>query len=186
MFESKEEDDPKIKKWIEAALDETLFLGDLMLSEHKDESDSESSNDDNDDDKDDKDDDLDETKRYYKDQEEGTEGLGSKPSGPEAVNTGPAAVPENAGNPTGPRPDVPSRNTQPIKPRATKGKGPNDESSGNAPATKSQFSATALGVQEHVQSTLFSAATLAQAMSTEEDTVRRLENYTGLLTGLQK
>ena len=27
---------------------------------------------------------------------------------------------------------------------------------------------------------------LAQATSTEEDTVRRLENYTGLLTGLQK
>ena len=37
-----------------------------------------------------------------------------------------------------------------------------------------------------MQSTLFGAATLAQAMSTEEDTVRCLENYTGLLTGLQK
>ena len=102
------------------------------------------------------------------------------------MNTGPAAVPENAGNPTGPRPDVPSGNTQPIKPGATKGKGPNNESSGKAPTTKSQFSATALGVQERAQSTLFGAATLAQATSTEEDTVRRLENYTGLLTGLQK
>ena len=178
MFESEEEDDPEIKKWIEAALDETLLLGDLMLSEHEDESDSESSDDDNDD--------LDETKRYYKDQEEGTEGPGSKPSGPKAVNTGPAAVPENAGKPTGPRPDVPSGNTQLIKPRATKGKGPNDESSGKAPASKTQFSAAALGVQERAQSTLFCAATLAQATSTEEDTVRRLENYTGLLTGLQK
>ena len=187
MFESEEEDDPEIKKQIEAALDETLLLGDLMLSEHEDESDSESSDDDNDDDKDDdKDDDLDETKRYYEDQEEGTEGPGSKPSGPKALNTGPAAIPENARNPTGPRPDVPSGNTQPIKPRATKGKGPNDESSGKAPTTKSQFSATALGVQERTQSTLFGAATLAQATSTEEDTVHRLENYTGLLTGLQK
>ena len=178
MFEYEEEDDPEIKKRIEATLDETLLLGDLMLSEHEDESDSESSDDDNDD--------LDETKRYYEDQEEGTEGPGSKPSGPKAVNTGPAAVPENAGNPTGPRPDVPSGNTQPIEPGATKGKGPNDESSGKAPASKTQFSAVALGVQQRAQSTLFSAATLAQATSMEEDTVRHLENYTGLLTGLQK
>ena len=40
MFESEEEDDPEIKKRIEAALDETLLLGDLMLSEHESESDS--------------------------------------------------------------------------------------------------------------------------------------------------
>ena len=154
IFESEEEDDPEIKKWIESALDETLLLGDLMLSEHEDEPDSESPDDDNDDD-------LDETKRYYEDQEEGTEGPGSKPSGPKAVNTGPAAVPENAGNPTGPRPDVPSGNTQPIKPGATKGKGPNNESSSKAPTSKMQFSAAALGVQERTQSTLFGAATLA-------------------------
>ena len=178
MFESEEEDDPEIKKQIEAALGETILLGDLMLSEHEDESDSESSDDDNDD--------LDETKRYYEDQEEGTEGPGLKPSGPKAVNTGPAAVPESAENPTGPRPDVQSGNTKPIKPEATKGKGPSDESSGKAPASKSQFSAAALGVQERAQSTLFGAATLAQATSTEEDTVRHLENYTGLLTRLQK
>ena len=118
MFESEEEDDPEIKKQIEAALGETILLGDLMLSEHEDESDSESSDDDNDDD-------LDETKRYYEDQE-GAEGHGSKPSRPKAENTGPAAVPESAGNPTGPRPDIPSGSTQPIKPRATKGKGPSD------------------------------------------------------------
>ena len=178
MFESEEEDDPKIKKQIEAALGKTILLGDLMLSEHEDESDSKSSNDDNDD--------LDETKRYYEDQEEGTEGSGSKPSRLKAVDTGPAAVPESAGNPTGPRPDVPSRNTQPIKPGATKGKCPSDESSSKAPASKSQFSAVALGVQERAQSTLFGAATLAQTTSTEEDTVRHSENYTGLLTGLQK
>ena len=109
-----------------------------------------------------------------------------KPSSPKAVNTGPAAVPESAGNPTGSRPDTPSGNTLPTKPGATKGKGPSNESSGKAPASKLQLSAVALGVQERTQSTLFDAATLAQATSTEEDTVRCLENYTGLLTGLQK
>ena len=180
MFESEEEDDPKTKKQIEAALDETGLLGDLMLLEHEDESESESSDDD------DNDDDLDETKRYYKDQEEGTEEPGSKPSSPKAVNTGPAPIPESAGNPTGPRPDAPSGNTQLTKPGATKGKGPSNESSGKAPASKLQLSAMALGVQERARSTLFDAATLAQATSTEEDTVRCLENYTGLLTGLQK
>ena len=151
-----------------------------MLSEHEDESDSESSDDD------DNDDDLDKTKWYYKDQEEETEEPGSKPSSPKAVNTGPAAVPESAGNPTGPIPDVPSRNTQPTKPGATKRKGPSNESSGKAPASKLQLSAAALGVQERARSTLFDAAALAQATSTEEDAVCRLENYTGLLTGLQK
>ena len=35
------------------------------------------------------------------------------------------------------------------------------------------------------QSTLFGAAALVQAMGTEEDTVRCLENYTGLLVELQ-
>ena len=180
MFESEEEDDPEIKKQIEAALDKTGLLGDLMLSEHDDESESESSNDD------DNDDDLDETKQYYEDQEEGTGEPGSKPSSPKAVNTSPAAIPESARNPTGSKPDVPSGNIPPTKPGATKGKGPSNESSGKAPASKLQFSAVALGVQERAQSTLFDAAALAQATSTEEDTVRRLENYTGLLTGLQK
>ena len=179
MFESEEEDDPEIKKQIEAALDETGLLGDLMLSEQEDESESESSYDDDNDE-------LDETKRYYEDQEEGTGEPGSKPSSPKAVNTGPAAVPESAGNPTSSRPDAPSGNIPPTKPGATKGKGPSNESSGKAPASKLQLSATALGVQEHAQSTLFGVAALAQATSTEEDTVRRLENYTGLLTGLQK
>ena len=180
MFESEEEDDPEIKKQIEAALDQTGLLGELMLSEHDDESESESSDDD------DNDDDLDETKRYYENQEEGTGEPGSKPSSPKAVNTGPAAVPECAGNPTGSGPVAPSGNTLPTKPGATKGKSPSNESSGKAPASKSQLSAAALGVQEHKQSTLFGAAALAQATSTEEDTVCRLENYTGLLTGLQK
>ena len=61
--------------------------------------------------------------------------------------------------------------------------------SSKAPASKSgtttQPLAAAQGVQEHMQSILFGAATLAQAMGTEEDAVRHLENYTGLLVGLQ-
>ena len=171
MFKSKEEDDPEIKKQIEAALDAMGLMEELMLSEHNDESESESSDDDNNDD-------LDKTKRYYEDQEEGTGEPGSKPSSPKAVNTSPAAIPESAGNPTVSRPDTLSGNTLPTKPRATKGKGPSNENSGKAPASKSQLSATALGVQERVQSTLFGAATLAQATITEEDTVHRLENYT--------
>ena len=152
-----------------------------MLLEHEDESESESSNDD-----DDNDDDLNETKCYYEDQEEGIGECGSKPSDPKAVNTEPAAVPESAGNPADSKPDAPSGNTQPTKPECTKGKGASSEGSGKAPASKLQLSAAAQGVQEHAQSTLFGAAALVQATSTEEDTVCHLENYTGLLTGLQK
>ena len=178
MFESEEEDDPELKKQIEAALDKTGLLGELMLSEH--ESESESSDDD-----DDKED-LNETKQYYKDQEEGIEKSRSKVISPKAVNTDPAAVPESAGNPTDSKPDAPSGNTPPAKPGYTKGKGASSECSGKAPAPKLQLSATAQGVQERMQSTLFDAAALAQAISTEAGTVHRLENYTGLLTGLQK
>ena len=170
MFESEEEDDPELKKQIEAALDKTDLLGDLMLSEHKDESESSDDDDDNGD--------LNETKRYCEDQEEGIGESGTKPSDPKAVNTEPAAVPESARNPAG--------NTQLTKPERTKGKGASSEGSGKAPASKLQLSAMAQGVQERSQSTLFGAATLAQATSTEEDTVCRLENYTGLLTRLQK
>ena len=102
------------------------------------------------------------------------------------MNTSPAAIPESARNPAISGPDAPSSNTLPTKTGTTKGKGPSNENSGKAPASKLQFSAMALGVQKRAQSTLFVAATLAQATSTEEDTVRHLENYTGLLTGLQK
>ena len=116
MFESEEEDDPEIKKQIEAALDVTGLMEELMLSEQDDESKSESSDDDGKDD-------LDETKPYYKDQEETGE-PGSKPSSPRAMNTGPAAVPESVGIPAVSGPDAPSGNTLPAKPGATKGKGP--------------------------------------------------------------
>ena len=178
MFESEEEDDPEVKKQIEAALDKTGLLGDLMLSEHEDESESKSSDDD--------DGDLNETKRYYEGQEEEIGESGLKPNSPKVVNIDPAVIPESAGNLTGSRPDTPSGKIPLAKPGATKGKGPSSESSGKAPGSKLQLLAAAQGVQERTQSTLFSAAALAQATGTEEDTVCRLENYTGLLTGLQK
>ena len=181
MFDSEEEDDPEIKKKIEAALDATGLMEELMLSEHDDESKSKSESSDIN-----GNDDLDETKQYYGGQKEETGEPESKPSNTEAVNTASAAVPESAGNPAVSEPDAPSGNTLLTKTGTTKGKGPSNENSGKAPASKSQLSAEALGIQEHAQSTLFGAATLAQATSMEEDTVRRLENYTGLLTGLQK
>ena len=93
----------------------------------------------------------------------------------------------NPGNLDGSNPGTPAKDAQPTKSIPSKGKGPISESSSKAPASKSgtttQLLAVAQGVQERAQSTLFGAATLAQA--TEEDTVRCLENYTGLLTGLQ-
>ena len=179
MFESEEEDDPAIKEQIEAVLEKMDLLGELMLSDPEDESESESSNDNDDED-------PNGTKWYYEGQEEETGEPRSKPSSPKAVDTNPAAIPESAGNPTSSRPDAPSGNIPSTKSVATKGKGPSNESSGKAPAPKPQLSAAALGVQERTQSTLFSAAASAQATSMEEDTIRRLENYTGLLTGLQK
>ena len=131
-----------------------------MLSEHDDESKSESSDDNGKDD-------LDKTKQYYKGQEEETGEPELKPSNTKAVDTGPAAVPGGVGNPTFSGPDSQSGNSLPAKPRATKGKGPSNESSGKAPASKPQLSAAALEVQERTQSTLFGAAALAQVTSTE-------------------
>ena len=61
------------------------------------------------------------------------------------MNTDPAAIPESAGNPTVSGPDTPSGNTLPTKAGTTKGKGPSNENSGKAPASKLQFSAVALG-----------------------------------------
>ena len=74
----------------------------------------------------------------------------------------------------------------PSEPVGTKGKGPSSKESGKAPATKPKLSTSAEGVQVRAQTTLFGGATLAQAMGSEEDVTRRLENYTGLLDGLQK
>ena len=93
-------------------------------------------------------------------------------------------MPDSSQNPNGSNLDAPSEDALPAKPAATKGKGPNSENSSKAYAPKLQLSTTAQGVEERTQSTLFGAAALAQAKGTEEDTVRHLENYTGLLTRL--
>ena len=98
-------------------------------------------------------------------------------------------MPGNPGNLDASNPGPLVTDAQPTKPIPSKGKGPNSESSSKAPASKSgattQPSVVAQGVQERAQSTLFGAAALVQATGTDEDTVRCLENYTGLLVGLQ-
>ena len=167
-----------MKKQIEATLDSVGPLGDFILLEEDTEGDSESSGD-NDDGED-----LNETKQYLPGQgDEGVEGSGLKPDNP---TTNPPAVPDGSGNPNGSHPGTPSGDALLAKPAALKGKGPNSENFGKVPAPKLQLLAAALGVQECAQSTLFGVATLVQAIGSEEDTVHHLENYTGLLTGLQK
>ena len=159
-------------------------LGDLQLSESKDEPESGSPGGDDDEG------DSNETKQYYKGEEdEAAKDSGLKPDSSTTAVMDPPAVSGNPRNPDGSDPSAPAKDAQPTKPIPSKGKGPNSESSSKAPASKSsattQPSAAAQGVQEHVQSTLFMAATSAQATGTEENMVRCLENYTGLLTGLQ-
>ena len=183
MFESEEDDDPEVQEQIKTVLASSGPLGDLQLSESEDESESGSPG------SNDNEGDLNETKQYYKGEEdEAAKDSGLKPDSSTAV-TDPPAMLGNPGNPDGSDLGAPAIDAQPTKPIPSKGKGPNSESSSKAPASKSgattQPSAAAQGVQEHGQSTLFAAATLAQATGTEEDMVRCLENYTGLLTGLQ-
>ena len=184
MFESKEDDDPEVQEQFKMVLASTGLLGDLQLSESEDDSESDSPSSDDDEG------DPNKTKQYYKDQEdEAVKDSGLKPNSSIPAVTDPPAVPGNPGNLGGSNPGNPAKDAQPTKPIPSKGKGPNSKSSSKAPASKSgattQPSAVARGVQEYMQSTLFGAATLAQATDTEEDTVRHLENYTGLLTGLQ-
>ena len=184
MFESKEDDNPKVQEQIKTVLASSGPLGDLQLSESEDESKSGSPCSDDDDG------DPNETKQYYKGEEdEAAKDSRLKPDGSTTVVTDPPTMPGNPGNQDGSDPGAPAKDAQPTKPIPSKGKGPNSESSSKAPAFKSgattQPSAVAQGVQERAQSTLFTAASLAQATGTEEDTVRCLENYTGLLTGLQ-
>ena len=185
MFESEEDDDPEVQEQIKAVLASSGPLGDLQLSESEDESESDSPGDDDDEG------DPNETKQYYKGQEdEAAKDSRLKPnSSTPTVVMDPPAVPGNPWNPDGSNPGALAKDAQPTKPIPSKGKGPNSGSSSKAPASKSgattQPSAVAQGVQERMQSTLFGAAALVQAMGTEEDTVRCLENYTGLLPGLQ-
>ena len=182
MFESKEDDDPEVQEQIKTVLASSGPLGDLQLSESKDESESGSPGGDDDEG------DPNETKQHYKGEEdEVAKDSGLKPNSSTTVVTDPPAVLGNPRNLDGSDPSALVKDAQPTKPIPFKGKGPNSESSSKAPASKSgattQPSAAAQEVQERTQSTLF--ATLAQATGTEEDTVRCLEKYTGLLTGLQ-
>ena len=171
MFESKDEDDAEVQEQIKAVLAETGPLGDLQLSESEDESEFNSP------DEDDDGGDPNETKQYYQGQEDETakdSGLKPDSSAPIAV-TDPPAVPGNHRKPDDPNPSIPAKDTQPTKTMPSKGKGPSSGNSSKAPASKSSAtthpSAVARGVQEHVQSTLFGAATSIQAMGTGEDTV---------------
>ena len=184
MFESEEDDYPEVQEQIKTVLASSGLLGNLQLWESEDESKSDSPSSDDDEG------DLNKTKQYYKDQEDKVvKDSRLKPDSTIHVVTDPPAMPGNPGNPDGYNPGSLAKNAQPTKPILSKGKGPNSKSSSKAPAPKSgtttQPSAAAQGVQEHAQSTLLGVATLAQAADTEEDTVRCLENYTGLLTGLQ-
>ena len=182
LFESDdEEEDAKLQEQIEAAFVTADTIDELKLSELSSSSGSESF------DSDDDNVDPNVTKEYPEDQDaEEMEKSGSKPDGSGlATVTDPPAVPADSGNPGGPDPDiVPEQN--PPKTTGAKGKGPNSENSGKAPAPKLQFSTSAEGVRERAQTTLFGGAALAQAMGLEEDVTRHLENYTGLLDGLQK
>ena len=175
LFESDdEEDDADLREQIEMAYQLADTIDELKLSETSSSSSSESSDSEGDDA------DPDETKPLP--QHEETEGVGETGSGPASTTN---LALEGSGNSGGPGPDVvPEEN--PSKTTGTKGKGPNSKESGKAPAAKPQLSTSAEGVRERAQTTLFGGAALAQAMGWEEDVTRRLENYTGLLDGLQK
>ena len=179
--DTEEEDDPELRRQIAAAHDAVDPIDELKLSESSSDSGSESS------DADDDNADPNVTRQYLQDQEaEEMEKSGTKPEGSNpAATADPPAVLDNSGNPGGPGPGVPPERDMTAEATATKGKGPNSEKSGKAPAPKLSFSTSAEGVREHAQSILFGAATLAQAMGSEEDVTHRLENYTGLLDGLQ-
>ena len=165
MFESREDDDPEVQEQIKTVLASSGPLGDLQLSESEDESESGSPGGDDDEG------DPNETKQYYKGEEdEVAKDSGLKPDSSTTVVTDPPAMLGNPGDLDGSDPGAPAKNAQPTKPIPSKGKGPNNESSSKAPASKSgtttQPSAVAQGVQKCAQSTLFATVTLAQAMGT--------------------
>ena len=175
LFESDdEEDDADLREQIKTAYLMADTIDELKLSETSSSSSSESSDSEGDDA------DPDESKLLP--QHEETEGVGETGSG--LVSTANPA-PEGSSNPGGLGLDVvPEEN--PSKTTGTKGKGPNSKESRKAPAAKPQLLTSAEGVRERAQTTLFGGAALAQAMGSEEDVTRHLENYTGLLDGLQK
>ena len=145
LFDSDdEEDDTELQEQIEAAYVTADTIDELKLSETSSSSGSESS------DSDDDNADPNVAREYPEEQDaEGVEKPRSRPdgSGLDTV-TDPPAVLADSGNPGGPDPDVmPEQN--PPKIAGTKGKGPNSENSGKAPAPKLQFSTSAEGVREH-------------------------------------
>ena len=100
MFESEDDDDdPEVQEQIKMALASSGLLGDLQLSESKDESelDSPSSDDDEGD--------PNKTKQYYKNQkDEAVKDSGLKPDSSIPAVMDPPAVPGNPGNPDGSNP----------------------------------------------------------------------------------
>ena len=95
----------------------------------------------------------------------------------------------------------PDTTSKPANTTTGKGKGPSSGSSGKAPAPKlpgnpgapgsdgnttGVLDEAAQGVRARAEETLFGAAHLAHTTTGEEQMVRNLENYTGLLTGLQQ
>ena len=176
LFDSDDEEvDAGLKEQIETAYQMADTIDELKLSETSSSSSSSESSDSEDDDAD-----PDETGALP--QPEETEEVGETGSGP--AGTGNPA-PEDSGNLGGSGPEViPEGN--PSEPVGTKGKGPSSKESRKASAAKPKLSTSAEGVRERAQTTLFRGATLVQAMGSEEDITRHLENYTGLLDGLQK
>ena len=181
LFESDdEEEDAELKEQIVAAYKTADTLDEMRLSETSSSSNSGSS--DSDDDKDDP--------KVTREHPENPEAEGVGESSTElatTTTTNPPAIPAHSGNPGGSDPGVgPEQNSE--KTTGTKGKGPNSEKSGKAPASKAQLSTSTEGVWERAQATLFGGAALAQAQTVglEEEVTRRLENYTGLLDGFQK
>ena len=131
MFESEEDNDPKVQEQIKMVLASSGLLGDLQLLESEDESklDSPSSDDDEGD--------LNKTRQYYKDQEdEAAKDSGLKPDSSIPAVTDPPAMLGNPGNPGGSNPGTPAKDIQPTKPIPSKGKGPNSKGSSKAPASK--------------------------------------------------
>ena len=181
MFESEDEDDAEVQEQIEAVLAEMGPLGDLQLSESEDGSPDDDGGDPN------------ETKQYYQGQENETaKDSRSKPdSSTTIVVTDPTAVPGNPGKPDNSNPSIPAKENQPTKPIPSKGKGPSSQNSSKAPASKSSTtthpSAVARGVQECTQSNpLRGGPPQSRPRALEKIRFGRMENYTGLLMGLQK
>ena len=180
LFDSDDEEvDAGLKEQIETAYQMADTIEELKLSEKSSSSSSSENSDSEDDDAD-----PDETGvlPQPKETEEVTEEVEETGSGP--AGTGNPA-PEDSGTLGGSGPEVvPEKN--PLEPAGTKGKGLISKESGKAPAAKPKLSTSAQGVRERAQTMLFQGAALAQALGSEEDVTRRLENYTGLLDGLQK